>query len=726
MIKRAICQMCPNHGCGILFHIENGEAIRVKGDPAHPLSKGYLCVKGKASLEHLYHKDRLKYPLKRVGPRGSDKWERVSWEKALDEIAEKIKGIKDKYGSESIASSQGTYRTHDFARKRFMNLLGSPNIIASGTQVCLANDIIIEMVTYGAFWFGSDYENARCVVFWGSNPANSMITSYRRILKARRERKIKILVVDPRFTETARMADIWLQPRPCTDTALILGWLNVIINEKLYDSEFVGKWTVGFDKLVERVQEYPPEKVEEITWVPKEKIIESARMFATNKPADIDWGAKGDQLGRNTTQFIRARAILRAITGNLDIVGGHILPGCPPKWIGEADFEANDKLQSEQKKKALGHDKFKLFSWDVWAEINEHRRKVYRQDYTLSSVWITNAHSPTLWRTILTSKPYPIKALITAANNPLVAFANSKLVYDDLKKLELFIVFDRFMTPSAILADYVLPCESGYERPFIDTQSGLYEYVITGDKVIEPLWESRTDFDFFRGLGIRLGQDWPWITLEELLDEQTRPLGYTWEEFVTKVKWLIPPHEYKRHERTGFATRSGKVEIYSSVFEELGYDSLPNYEEPAISPIRTPDRAKEYPFILTTGGKILQFTHSEHRQIKTLRKRYRDPIATVNTETAAELGISDGDWVWIETPLGKVKQKARLSSGILRNVVHAEHGWWFAEDPGEEPHLFGVWKSNINVVIDDDPDTCDLPIGSWQLQGQLCKIYKVT
>jgi len=717
--KTVICYGCWMN-CRVRAVIKNGRLTRVEKVPGSSRSP---CERCKRAPEWVYHKDRLTHPLKRVGEKGEGKWQRISWNEVLDEIASKIGEIIKHYGPEAVASSQGTGRTVDHIRRRFMNLLGSPNIVASGTQVCYGNDHVIEALTYGRFIQGGDMDNAKSIVEWAGNPAQSFIPRWQKIVNAKR-RGAKLIVVDPRFTRTAQMADCWLQIRPGTDTALLMAWLNIIIRDGLYDRDFVEKWTIGFDKLCERVQEYPPEKVAEITEVPVEKIVSSARMYGTNQPGVIEWRVPLDGIGRNATQAVRARAILRAIMGSLDIMGGHPYSGPHPKVISEAELEENDKLALEQRKKQLGADRFRLFSWEIYDLLRECAKKVGWRG-TLPSAYICKAHAPTLWRAILSDKPYPVKGLITVANNPLVDNANTKLVYQALRKLELFVVHDYFMTPSAMLADYVLPAATWLERPFLNTAFGAQDIVVACDKAIEPVGESLSDFDFFRELGIRLGQSWPWKNLEELYNYQLSGVGYSFSEFVEKIGKIIPSPEYKKYERTGFATPSGKVEIYSAVFEKYGYAPLPRYEEPAESKVSTPELAKEFPLILVTGGRFRPMYHSEYRQVKSLRQKHPDPLVEVHPETAKSLGINDGDWVWIETPLGRAKQRAKLFEGIRRDCVHSEHGWWLPETDGREPNLFGIWNVNINVVVDDSLEKCNPEIGGWQLKNLLCKIYKV-
>jgi anaerobic selenocysteine-containing dehydrogenase len=719
-MKRVICGGCGNN-CGLIIQVKDGNIINIKGDPNDPFSQGHVCEKAIATVKLLNHKDRLRYPLKRVGEKGGGKWERISWDQAIHEISEKLKDIKERYGPESIALVHGHPRGLDYILRRFMNLLGSPNMFGPAGQVCWDNTALLECITYG--WMTiSDLENAQCIVEWGSNPASSNRVRWRKILDAKK-RGVRLIVIDPRLTLTAQKADVWLQLRPGTDCAMAMGWLNVIINEKLYDEQFVRNWTIGFEELKKRVQKYSLEKVANITGVPAEKIEEAARLYATVKPSTITWGVSLDHIGRNASQAIRARAILRAITGNLDVKGGDLLTGLHPTLVSETEIEENEKLPEDKKNKLIGVNKFRLCSWNVYDSLDNYAERIgFRR--SIPSYSLIHAHTPTVWRAILTGKPYPVEAVICIASNPLVTCANTKLVYQALKKLELLVVHDIFLTPTAMLADYVLPATTWLERPHMDTYT-CGDYVIGGDKAVEPLEETKSEFDFLRELGVSLGQEWPWKSLEELYEYRLKPIGYSWKDFVEKVRWVLPDRQYKKYEKTGFATPSGKVEIYSTILEKLGYDPLPACEDFAECTKNSLAPMKEYPLILITGGRISSMFHSMGRQIDLLRKLHPDPKVQINPETAKKFGIKDGDWVWIETHLGKIKQKAELTERIAGDVVHAEHGWWFPEMPGKDPILYGLWESNVNVIIDDDPEKCDQLIGSWPLRAIPCRIHKV-
>jgi len=333
---------------------------------------------------------------------------------------------------------------------------------------------------------------------------------------------------------------------------------------------------------------------------------------------------------------------------------------------------------------------------------------------------VASPHQPSLYRAMFTGEPYPVKALITMCHNPMLVQANTKLVYKALKSLELLVVLEYWLTPTAELADYVLPVASWLERPDHNEDYGGEQAL---PSTIPGEYDRKSDYEILREIGIRLGQDWPWKNLEEVFDYFCEPSGMTFKQFVEQGRRERPPVEYKKYEKIGFATNTGKAELYSTILEKLGYDPLPYYEEPPETPISRPDLVKEYPLILTTGGRFRPMFHSEWRQIDSIRKRRPHPTVQLHPETAKELGIDDGDWIWIESPRGRIRMKCKYHN-IDRRVVHCEHGWWFPELPGEEPWLHGAWESNVNVLTDDDPDHCNPISGGWPLRTALCRVYK--
>ena len=705
---RTVCQACHIE-CGVIAHVKDGKVTRIVGDPNHPMNRGFICVKGRSEPERLYHPDRLKYPLRRAGERGSGKWERVSWDTALDGIAERLTKVKEKYGPEAIATIHGTGPRSSINATLLPLALGSPNRISVDLHICLAPSLAAEFSTLGAaitMEDGPDYLSSNCIVVWGGNPLVSHPPRGMDILEAVKK-GAKLIVIDPYKTTLAEKADLWLQVRPGTDVALALGMLNVVIAEKLYDKEFVERWCYGFDKLEERVREYTPEKVAEITWVPTTTIREAARMYATTKPASLHHRI-GVEQNVNATQTDRALAILIAITGNIDVQGGNLLrthvPGCIPTFALSVSGP-----------------------WLRWSRETEWKRIGAREFPLISGPdavipFVTSYHG---FKAIDTGQPYPLRALYCSGANPVINVQNSKWVWNTLKKLDFFVVADFFMTPSAELADYVLPVTTWLETDE-PCDINYMNYVAARQKVVEPLYEAWDNVKIVLELIKRI--PWadrklvPWDTPTECYEWLYRDARFTFEELKEKG-YVVEPVKYKKYEQNKFATPSGKVELFSSIFEKHGYDPLPGYTEPPEGPVSTPELMKEYPYILITGSRKIEFFASEGRQIPALRKESPDPEIALHPDAAKQIDVKNGDWVWLETPKVKgerVRFKVKITNGIRPETVQASYGWWFPEMPGPE---HGCFVSNINVVLTATPPwdeiCCSVPT-----RGTICKLYK--
>jgi len=733
--KRAVCEMCHAR-CRVVVHSENGRLVSIEEDRSDPLVGSIFpptrgCLRLGGAKEFMYHPHRVNFPLRRTGEKGEGKWERISWDQALDEIAQGLREIKQRYGAESLVTTAGTLRTREEYQARFLNLFGTPNNMGQA-KICFAPQIATCSLMFGrlhrhraSITVGG--ATTRLLLLAGIGSSQSTLRLWDSVRKGKKV-GLKIIVIDPRKTPEAELADIWLQLRPGTDTALFMSMINVVIEEGLYDKEFVNQWCYGFDKLVERAKEYPPEKVAEITSVLAENIREAARMYANNRPT-ISLHGMGTEHLANNIEAIAARLSLAAIIGDIDNEGGHYIPE-PPRYISEPEVTAHEMLPAEQKRKQLGADRFKLLSWPGFELINKYSRRVWSKDYC-SSMAMATPHDPTAYRAMLTGNPYPVRAAITNHSNPMVTQPNTKLVYKALKSLDLYVVMDFWLTPSAELADYVLPAASWLERPFLYTIHGVDSGIEAGEKALPSSvpgeYDHKTDYELWRELGIRLGQEqyWPWQDLEQAFDYRLKPMGMTHKEFMAKGGYDFPPNKYKKHEEKGFGTATGKVELYSTILEQLGYDPLPKYEEPFETLISQPELAKEYPLMLITGGRYRPMFHSEQRQIDSIRKRHPHPLVQINPETAKKLDIMNGDWVWIESPRGRIRMKCQYFDGIDPRVIHCEHGWWFPELPGEEPWLHGVWESNVNVLMDDEPDHCNPISGGWPLKTALCRVYKI-
>lgn len=694
-IFKSACRMCHG-GCGALVHVRDGKVVKIAGDPESPLNRGKMCPKGLASIEHLNNPARLKYPLRRASERGAGRWHRISWDEALDTIVEKLRQTTENHGAQSIALGQGTGRHHYNFVVRLANALGTPNWAEPGCAQCFIPRVLVGGMTYGGLPVCDYYGDVspQCLLFWGHNPIISGPDGEIQFrVKDCLKKGPKVIVVDPRKTELAERADIWLQIRPGTDDALALGMLHVIIHEDIYDHEFVAKWTHGFDQLAEKVREFTPGVVEKITWVKASKIRAAARMFAKTKPAALEWGVSLEQTP-NALQTVRAVALLPGVTGNIDVPGGWILG---MKAIHPTPL-LDDKLPLEVRQKRLGADKYKILCGT---------------DSVLPS-----ANIPSIIKAMRTGQPYPIKDFLVFGNNTLVSHANTKEVYEALMNLEMLMVMDIYMTPTAELADIVLPAATWPEVDALAAYPLFADNVVMAQQKIVSMWEARPDeevlVDIARRMGCELGTEAP----EEIYNYQLQPLGISFAELKERG-FISVPIKYRKFEEKGFATPSGKVELYSTVLEQQGYSPLPYYEEPPESPYSQEELAKKFPLVLTTGGRSQYFFHSEYRQVESLRKKHFYPMADINPKIARESGIKDGDWFFIETPRGRIKQKARINPGIDPRVINVEHGWWYPERNTPD---HGVWDSNANLLTNIGPPY-DPSLGTYQLRALLCRVY---
>jgi len=695
-VLKSVCRSCHG-GCGVLLHVRDGVLVKVEGDRESPLNHGRLCPIGTVTVDIVNHPDRLKYPRRRIGPRGSGQWTRISWDEALDEISERLLAIREKFGPESIALGTGTGRHHIRWVSRFGHALGTPNWCEPGFAQCFHPRVNTCSLTFGDFPV-SDFTGGTppaCMLFWGHNPLNSGPDGETRFnVREALDTNPKVIVVDPRETELARRADIWLQLRPGTDDALALAFLNVIIGEDIFDAPFVNQWTYGFDALRSHVRTFTPEWASSITWVPADKIRGAARLFARTKPAMLEWGCAIEHTPK-CIQTIRAISMIPALSGNVDVPGGWVFGmhgiGRFPSLIENLTPEANAKR--------LGADRFKLLSGE--------------------GADLPAAHIPTLLQAMREGKPYPVKAFLVFGNNTLTTYANSSLVYKSLMNLDYMVCADLFMTPTAELADIVLPAALW---PEIDQLAGLPTVaanVVLANQRAVRIGECKSDEEIFVELARRMNLPVGTESVEDVLNGQLARggLDITFEQLKEKGS-IIVPFKYRKYEDGGFRTPTGKIELYSTRFEELGYAPLPYYEEPPESPVSQPDIFEDYPLVLTTGARIPCFFNSEHRQIENLRKARRDPMTEIHPETAARYGIKKGDWMWIETKRGRIRQRAKVTTGIDPRVIAAEHGWWFPEDAAPE---YGVWKSNVNLLTDNQPPY-DRAMGTYQLRALLCRV----
>lgn len=689
-----------------------------------PLRRGD-CVRGVLALtEYVYHPDRITTPLLRAREdRGKNKWKPISWEEALDIVEEKVNSIKEKYGAESMIVFQGTGREATlYAPAMAYAVLGTPNFTfpMSGSSCygprCAVADFILGAgypeLDYAAY-FPDRYDDPRYkvpeyIVIWGKDPLYSSPDGFfgHSIIDLM-QRGSKFITVDPRVTWCGAHAEYHLQLRPGTDAAVGLGILNVIIGEDLYDHEFVDKWCYGFDELAERASEWPPERVEEISWVPAETLRQAARAIATSKPVGFLWGLAQDEQ-KNGVQGGHAIIDIAAITGNLDVPGGVTL-SVPASFMGKWRFDISQNLPRE-----------------LWAKlITQPKYEAFTATHTLSQ-------PDQVLETLETGEPYELKMSWTFSGN-MTAVAQPHRWYEAVKKLDFNVIQDTFMTPTAMgLADLFLPVSTFAEHDgVVLPHFGRNTHFLGAINKAITVGEAKSDLEILYFFGKRLFPEmWPWENIPDFFTDQIKPkLGITWEQ-LRDVGTIQQEFEYRKYEKgllrtdgkPGFNTPTGLVELASSMYPDFGEDALPYFEEPPLSP-NDPEVASEYPLVLTTGGRSIVSFHSEHRQIPSLREIAPDAIVQIHPDTAKEYGIKEGDWVCMENPFGKCIEKAHLTPILDPRVVHASHGWWYPEQDGEEPNLYGFWKSNPNNLMSNNV-IGRLGFGA-NYKSSVCKIYKV-
>ncbi len=690
-VVRTSCRGC--HGvCQVLVHMEGDRVVRVAGDPDSPTSRGYLCPKGAAGPEILYHKDRLTHPLKRAGNRGENRWERISWDEAISEIAGRLDRVRRESGTEYFAMAQGTGRPYTEYTNRFAQAFGTPNFLSPGHN-CFLPRVILSTITAGGlpiadiYGFGGDMP--ACVMNWGCNHAETGASDgmcgamfKRAFMQAKKK-----IVVDPRRIGLAENADYWLQLKPGSECALALAMMNVIIGEDLYDRAFVERYGFGFDRLADHVRPFTPEWAHPVTRIPASTIRDAARTFATIKPACIQWG-NGIDTSTNAFQTGRALLILMGMTGNIDVPGGNVF-WVPPEGMRSGLHELGSKR---------GHG---LMSAEKKAAVISGKRFPFTPD----------CHVPTFWKSVITGEPYRVRALWIVGSNPLLTATQGLTIERALKDyMEYTVVSDLFMTPTAQLADLVLPAAHWLEQ---DDVVFMHEvWCAMSRKKLARIGEARDDRDVILEVAHRLGLNdaFPWPDRYAYLDWLCEGTGMSFQEFKEK-DLVMGEMRYRKYREHGFATPSGKFEFYSTVMEHAGRPPLPVYVEPPLSP------GRDYPLILMTGTKGLYYFHSELHQIDSLRPRHPDPLVEINPETAAGLGVAEGDWVWVESPHAKVKLRARLFDGIAPDVVNAEHAWW---RPEASPPDYRWKESCANLLFGDDlfdPDT-----GAEPLKCYVCRV----
>ena len=651
---KTICGLCHT-GCGMIVNVEDGQIKAVRGDPEHPANKGLLCPKGAASVQLVYSKDRLMSPLQKT--KGGFK--KISWNEAIDVATDKITEIRDISGPGGLIRFAGAPVSYD-GRDSFMQLMasiGSPNFAGVG-HLCH-----VPRITAMKSVFGSppepDYSNTNLIIFWGTNPMGSTrygnyaiegdLGDFRSLIKEAKKKSIKVVTIDPVYSETANLSDTWVPIEPGTDLALALSMIHIIINENLYDKKFVENWTTGFSELKEHVGNHTPEWAEDLTGVSASNIRKIAREYALTKPAIIRDG-NGLDMNTNGVQTARALMYLIALTGNYDIPGGNVIF----PWARQSFLPDFRKVKFEEKR--IGQDTFPLFP---------------------------EIPGPFLLETILSQDRK--FGMIVTHSNPVLVLANTNRVKRAFEKLAFLIVLDMFPTATAQMAELILPSPSLFEsygyRAFSDRQGG---FISVKPKVIDPLGESRHFSEIEYEIAERLGlaEDYPFKNDKEWVNFMLKPTGLTTDDFAGKsIVSVTDPITYRKYIKNGFKTPSKKIEFYSETYAKYGQDPLPVYKEPLSLRGWKNKKREKYPFKGTTR-KQYQYVHTKFRNLEYLKRLYPEPLIMIHSEDASASQVKNGDMVEIESPHGKAIMKAKVSDGFKRGLVVLDYGWG---NPWDDP-----------------------------------------
>jgi anaerobic selenocysteine-containing dehydrogenase len=765
--------------CGVVAHVKDGYLIKVEGDPEALNNGGTLCPKGLAAKQEIYHPDRLKYPMKRTRPKGDRDpgWVRITWDEALDTIAAKMNEIKDRYGAEAFFLQKGSTDGSSGAEwygffSRIANLYGTPNFGGTGHICCYNRSCPGLPLQFGNTRLhpAIDYEKTNLILLVGYNILHTKPPLARKVLDAKK-RGAKLIVVDPILSPTAAKADIWLAPRPGTDLALFLAMHHVIIREGLYDAEFLSSWTNGpflvrdddgmflrgdnaaylvwdaaagapvpadpwtspqvkpalngsykvngaacrtsWQLFCDLVEGCSPEWAEKVTWVPADEIRTVARLYATTKPASTDW-YNGLNRGSNSYPTAVALALISATTGNWDVPGGLSF---------ESDFTFNDVKGAKNLPK----------DWNEKSLVTASGFKVreYNREYVGPMNLVANA--------MLTGEPYRIRGMLALASGVATSNPNSRKMMDALKELEFSAVGDLWFTPAMESADIILPCATHWESEFVNYSA---PYLMYRKAVAQPQHEAWPDIKIVFELAKRLGYEKEFWNgdVKQAFDHMLEPFKITADELAASPRGIYrapTQSHYRRYAARdgnngrpkGFATPTGRLEIYSEKLKTLGYDPLPCWKEPEPGPISTPELFKDFPLILSSGFKPMHWVHGQMRAVPWLRECDEEPHVWINQRTGTKLGIQSGDRLVVETPQrngtiqGSLRLKALLTESVHPDVVYIPYGWWQGCNSlgfSDSGNLDG--SANVNNLYDDsfvDPVSGTIGIASYP-----CRVRK--
>ncbi len=684
-----ICGIC-DAGCGVNAHLLDGKIQRLTPIKNHPL--GIVCPRGARAGEIVYSEDRLLYPQRRVGARGEGRFERISWDEAFDYWVEKLHEIKAKFGPEALCIYTGrgnfefgvaeTFPPVDTSESTASSILfpfGSPNTTGVGALCFVAYGMIAPQACFGQHYrhLSDDLDNADLILIWGANPITDSPPARLKHIKNAIHRGARVITIDHRRNETARATrSEWIGIRPGSDGALALGIINVMISEKLYDHDFVERWTHGFGELARYAEAFTPARVAAITGVPEKSVADLAHAVGAAKGCSIQMYT-GLEYSNSGVQSIRAVLSIQALGGHIDVPGGKLFK--MPNRIQHKRTTTEPPLSG---KKPFGSERYPLY-----AELRNE------------------SHAVELPRAVLENDPYPVRGLIVSGASLITAWPNPSLWRKTLAALDLLVVVNRFPTADAQFADLLLPAATPFEITSYQFHDGWAQL---RSQVIQPLGQSRSDYQIFTELAERLGYGHLWPqTDEEKIRRGLEGTGVTLERLQANpagVPVPMPPMRYRKYEtgalredgQPGFATPSGKFEFTSEWFRQNGYEPLPMYTEPEEGPLAMAELTHSYPLVFNSGARGQSTFRSQHLNIKGLSKLQPKPLVWLHPHDARARGINNGDKVAVKSRRGQVYLWAHITEDIVPGVVEANMGGGGPLGPQE-------WQTaNVNALTDLD------------------------
>lgn len=691
--KYGICGLCfHSPGCGVVVHFdEQGKIDRLEPDPDAPVGS-ILCPIADSAKEVIYSERRLKHPLKRVGPKGTHEFERISWDEAFDIIVSKFNELKEKYGPETVGFYAGT-GSYERAFKDIYKLkgseiylassvlfpFGSPNTFGVGAPCYTSLGVLAPKLTMGCLHIDmfSDVDNSDLILVWGTDPSTSTPPEMFERLKKASEEGAEIIVIDPRKTKAAELeGSEWITIRPGSDGALALGLCHILIRDNLYDEEFVEDWTLGFDEFSDYVKDFTPEYVSELTGIDENTIERLAESIADAEGASYIMYT-GLEYTKSGVQNIRAVMVLWALAGQLDVEGGR----CFLRRENTIPLATSRQIKTPGFDKSIGKDKFPVYALYCGGE----------------------PHASLLPKSVIDGLPYKIRSLFVLGASLITSWPNPNLWRKALRELEFLVTTDLQLTQDAAYADIVLPATTAFEQ-----ESYCYYgcSLRLREKMIEPVGEGRPSYHILAELAKRLGYGHLYPqNQEELLEYILSGSGFTVEELMKADKNVLKncdtEMEYRKWEKgllrsdgkPGFETPSGKFEIKSTVLEKYGYDGLPKYKESDETSVSNPKLFKRYPLVLGTGP-FKPDMKSCLRAIPSFIEKYPYPAVEINESDAKDRGIEMGDTVAIKTARGSVTMRAYVTDKIMQGFVYAPVG-------GGGPIGTDEWKqANVNILTD--------------------------